>query len=777
MMKKCVHIAAILVVSLILMIASVSMAAAADDVSTRAARGIASIDDLTGKKLAVPSSTVQDIYIQEHYPHLELQRYNLEADMMQALQNERCDAAIMDDIICYALARKFDNVTILKNSPVPENHMAVVFNKEQTELHRQFNEFLRGLKESGELETICDNWIHRFETTPMPKLNIPTEGEPIRVGMEPCTEPTVFVRDGEIVGLDAELIKRFAAHIGRPLEIQSMDYDGLIPATVSGKVDMAASGLLVTEERAESVLFSAPYYASGSCIAVLTKNAAPDAPAVTATTGKEASRSGITGIDDLAGKKLAVPSSTVQDIYLQKHYPHLELQRYNLEADMMQALQNERCDAAIMDDIICYALARKFNNVTILRNSPVPKNNMAVVFNKKQTELHRQFNEFLRGLKESGELETICNNWIHRFETTPMPKLNLPTEGEPIRVGMEPCTEPTVFVRDGEIVGLDAELIYRFSVYIGRPVEILSMDYDGLIPAAVSGKVDMSASGLLVTDERAENVLFSDPYYASGSCIAVLTKNAGEATSIAAGAPAAPQSEMGFWAGIKRSFHRNIIAEKRYMLLWDGLKLTIYISILAALLGTALGAGVCYLRMRKSPTVQRIAKTYIDLMRGTPILVLLLLMNYVVFANWKSGGTAVAIITFALNFAAYVSEMFRTAITSIDRGQTEAGIAMGFTPLRTFVYIVLPQAVQRVLPVYKGELISLIKTTSIVGYIAIQDLTKASDIIRGRTFDPFFPLIMAAVLYFLLAWIFGAGLDWIGRRFNATTNNKDEEQS
>ncbi|MBQ2813440.1 MAG: ABC transporter permease subunit [Akkermansia sp.] len=764
MMKKCVHIVTILIAFLVLL-AGVGTTAAEG-------RGIASIDDLEGKKLAVPSSTVQDIYIQKHYPNLELQRYNLEADMMQALQNERCDAAIMDDIICYALARKFDNVTILKNSPVPENHMAVVFNKEQKELHRQFNEFLKGLRESGELETICDNWIHRFETTPMPKLNIPTEGEPIRVGMEPCTEPTVFVRNGEIVGLDAELIMRFAAYIGRPVEIMSMDYDGLIPAAVSGKVDMASSGLLVTEERAESVLFSDPYYASGSCIAILTKNAAGNAPVVK---DSKPEGKGITSIDDLAGKKLAVPSSTVQDIYLQKHYPHLELQRYNLEADMMQALQNERCDAAIMDDIICFALARKFDNVTILKNSPVPENHMAVVFNKEQSALCRQFNAFLKGLKDSGELETICDNWIHRFETTPMPKLNIPTEGEPIRVGMEPCTEPTVFVRNGEIVGLDAELIMRFAAHIGRPVEIMSMDYDGLIPAAVSGKVDMSASGLLVTEERAENVLFSDPYYASGSCIAVLTKNAGDVRSIAAGAPAAPQETRGFWAGIKRSFHRNIIAEKRYLLLWDGLKLTIYLSIWAALLGTVLGAGVCYLRMRKSPLLQRIAKTYIDLMRGTPILVLLLLMNYVVFANWKNGGTAVAIITFALNFAAYVSEMFRTAISSIDRGQTEAGIAMGFTPLRTFVYIVLPQAVQRVLPVYKGELISLIKTTSIVGYIAIQDLTKASDIIRGRTFDPFFPLIMAAVLYFLLAWIFGTGLDWIGRRFNASTTN-DEEQ-
>lgn len=443
---------------------------------------------------------------------------------------------------------------------------------------------------------------------------------------------------------------------------------------------------------------------------------------------------------------------------------------------MMQALQNERCDAAIMDDIICYALARKFDNITILKNSPVPVNHMGIVFNKEQKDLHRQFNEFLKGLRDSGELEKICENWVHRFESTPMPKLNIPKVGVPIRVGMEPCTEPTVFVRNGEVVGMDAELVMRFAEHIQRPIEILSMDYDGLIPAAVSGKVDMAASGLLITEERAESVLFSDPYYDSGSCIAVLTKNAlgvEENLVVAGGGEQTPEEELGFVAGLKRSFYRNIIAEKRYMLIWDGLRLTLYISIWAALMGTALGALVCYLRMHRSKTVQWFAKTYIDLMRGTPILVLLLLMNYVVFANWKTGGTAVAIITFALNFAAYVSEMFRTSISSIDRGQTEAGIAMGFTPLRTFIYIVLPQAVQRVLPVYKGELISLIKTTSIVGYIAIQDLTKAADIIRGRTFDPFFPLIMVAVLYFLLAWVFGKGLDIMGNKLNA---RKTEEE-
>ena len=151
-------------------------------------------------------------------------------------------------------------------------------------------------------------------------------------------------------------------------------------------------------------------------------------------------------------------------------------------------------------------------------------------------------------------------------------------------------------------------------------------------------------------------------------------------------------------------------------------------------------------------------------MRGTPVLVLLMIMFYVVFASTSIDGVAVSIITFGMNFAAYVSEMFRSSIESVDRGQTEAGIALGFTPARTFINIVLPQAFKQVMPVYKGELISLVKMTSIVGYIAVQDLTKVGDIIRSRTFDAFFPLLMVAVLYFILSWIFATLLDCIGKK-------------
>ena len=161
------------------------------------------------------------------------------------------------------------------------------------------------------------------------------------------------------------------------------------------------------------------------------------------------------------------------------------------------------------------------------------------------------------------------------------------------------------------------------------------------------------------------------------------------------------------------------------------------------------------MRMSRHAWLQRIAKVYIDLMRGTPVLVLLMLMYYVVMAPLDATGIVVAIITFAMNTAAYISEMLRTTIQGIDRGQTEAGLALGFTPRQTFFKIVLPQVIRAVLPVYQGEVVSLLKGTSIVGYIAVTDMTRASDLIRSRTFDAFFPLIVTAIIYFLMAWLIG----------------------
>ena len=221
---------------------------------------------------------------------------------------------------------------------------------------------------------------------------------------------------------------------------------------------------------------------------------------------------------------------------------------------------------------------------------------------------------------------------------------------------------------------------------------------------------------------------------------------------------------MDMFSNMAESFSSNLIVEDRYRMILDGLQVTLLITLFAAVLGTILGGLVCWMRMSRHAWLRQTARVYIDLMRGTPVLVLLMLMYYVVMAPVDATGIVVAIVTFAMNTAAYISEMLRTAIQGIDRGQTEAGLALGFTQRQTFFRIVLPQVVRAVMPVYQGEIISLLKGTSIVGYIAVADMTRASDLIRSRTFDAFFPLIVTAIIYFVMAWLIGMLLQSLVQR-------------
>jgi polar amino acid transport system substrate-binding protein len=284
------------------------------------------------------------------------------------------------------------------------------------------------------------------------------------------------------------------------------------------------------------------------------------------------------------------------------------------------------------------------------------------------------------------------------------------------------------------------------------------MDFGSLVAAAASRRVDLICSSIFITPERQREVAFSQPYYRMETLVGVLKSHlaatADDNSEIAG--PAAPRS---WWERLVASFQSNLIAEQRYRLILDGLWTTILISALSVLLGTLLGCVFCLLRMSRQPWLEWPARAYIALLRGSPVLVVLMLVYYVIFASVDLNPVVAAVLAFGMNFGAYVAEIFRSGIEGVDRGQTEAGLAMGFTPVATFRHIVLPQMLRRILPVYKGEVISLVKMTSIVGYIAVQDLTKASDIIRSRTFDAFFPLLLVALLYFLLSWVVSALLD------------------
>ncbi len=199
-------------------------------------------------------------------------------------------------------------------------------------------------------------------------------------------------------------------------------------------------------------------------------------------------------------------------------------------------------------------------------------------------------------------------------------------------------------------------------------------------------------------------------------------------------------------------FYHNFIEEQRYMLIINGLKVTLLISLLSAILGSLLGGVVCYAHMSKRKTISRIARGFIGFMNVTPLLLLLLILYHFLFSGLNISTLIVAVIALGMQFGSQMAEVFRTSILGVNIGQQEAAIASGFTRFQSFIHIIFPQAFQRIIPIYKTEFINLVKMTAWLGYIGIQDLTHASDIIRSRTYDAFYPLFFAAILYGLIAW-------------------------
>lgn len=450
---------------------------------------------------------------------------------------------------------------------------------------------------------------------------------------------------------------------------------------------------------------------------------------------------------------VGVMTGTTSGQLVSQRLPEAKVLSFDNITDAFAALKSGQLDAVV----IAYSTAilmRRTNPDFVVLDEKLSDEKNAIAVRRGNDELLKAVDQIISDLKAEGVLAAMAKQW---FKADPGPyeeiDIALPTTGTPLRVGVNATREPFSFVdKNGRIVGHDSDLARLIAQRLNRPIEFQDMKFMALIPALQAGKIDLISTGMFESEERKKFVNFTQPYYANAQVMVVK------------GAAAPASGESTFWAGLQDSIESNLLAENRYLLLWDGLKTTFIISALSILFGTIVGGAVCFMRMARSPLLSVPARIFIAVLRGVPVVVLLMLIFYVVFASVNVSPVFVAVVAFGLNFAAYAAEIFRTGIESIERGQTEAGLSMGFSRIATFRLVIMPQMVRRILPVYKGEVISIVKMTSIVGYIAVMDLTKASDIIRARTFDAFFPLVLVAVLYFLISYLLVAVMDWGERR-------------
>ena len=216
-------------------------------------------------------------------------------------------------------------------------------------------------------------------------------------------------------------------------------------------------------------------------------------------------------------------------------------------------------------------------------------------------------------------------------------------------------------------------------------------------------------------------------------------------------------------------FHSTFIDGDRWMYLVHGLGTTLLITLFAVILGMVLGFLIAIVRSTHDKTgklgfLNVLARIYLTIIRGTPVVVQLLIIYFVIFASVNVGKTFVAVLAFGLNSAAYVAEIVRSGIMSIDNGQFEAGASLGMNYPKTMISIILPQAFKNILPALANECIVLLKETSVAGYIALTDLTKGGDIIRSQTYEAFLPLIAVAVIYLVMVLILSSLVSKLERR-------------
>jgi polar amino acid transport system substrate-binding protein len=240
---------------------------------------------------------------------------------------------------------------------------------------------------------------------------------------------------------------------------------------------------------------------------------------------------------------------------------------------------------------------------------------------------------------------------------------------------------------------------------------------------------------IVMSEERSESITIVGPYTTVDILVAVMGEE---------------ETQGNILSSLADKFEKTFIKEDRWLLFVQGAGTTLMITILSALFGTVLGF-ILYLLCKKSRIVDKINGCINWFIGGIPTILLLMVLYYVVFVGDASiGDIWVAIIGFTILFGYSMFDILSTSVSAVSRGQEEGARALGYSSNQTFFFVILPQALRIAFPQIKNELVSLIKETSIVGYISIADLTRMSDIVRGRTYEAFFPLITTTIIYFLL---------------------------
>lgn len=700
-------------------------------------------DDLKNARIGVVTGSVQEILLPERLPEADYRSYNGTVDAAMALLGGKVDAFATDEPVYIAMLWEGRNIARLEEA-VAKSEYAFLFGKGMNgDVREKLGEFLRDAAESGELERIKGKWFSGSEPGEFADYkSLSGENGTLKVALSSTEKPFAYKKGDKFAGLDIDVLTAFAEEYGYALDITDTNFTDILSGVSTGSYDIGASGVTVTEERRGSFDYSESY-ATGDIVLVV-----------------EGSGDTQKTLSDFENGTLGVIDGSIYAGYSKELFPNAKVASYQSFMDLFQCVKQGKIDGFLLDLPNFNAVKRTDEGLSYVT---VPGYSVEIGYAFGSDELGRtirtQMNEFLAELEQTGKADELWEKWCGETEPAKGPDIpDLSGNTKVLKVAIDLSRKPFVYMLNNEYVGYEIEVLYLFCREYGYGIEFESAQWTagvaGLHNENGVGKYDIVSCGIYMTEERKETVNFSDPYMVAD--VVMVTYDHG--------------GEEDFFASIAESFENTFIREDRWKLILKGIGVTLLVSVLSVLGGTMLGFGLYMLLRSKnkvlSGTARVVGKIYSKIIAGTPALVILMLLSYVVFGSVDISGVIVSVIGMALIFGAFVYGQLELAVSGVDGGQLEAAYALGYGRNRAFFRIILPQALKMFLPVYTGEVVGLVKATSVVGYIAVNDLTKMGDIIRSNTYEPFFPLIAVAVIYFVLTFVIAELLGILCRKLD-----------
>ena len=714
-----------------------------------------------GMKVGVNTGSASSLIAEKVFPDAEIVYYEDNATAYEAVAQGKLDG--------YAYARKTMQLAIdsgragvhLLDKDLDETvKVAVGISPKSAipDFEDKLNAFIAEIKRDGTLDDMYRRWVDQDDMT-MPEIAQPDAPEyRLRVATAGVVPPFSYYVGKELNGFDIEMARRFAAWLNASLEFKVYDFGAIIPAAISGDVDCVMSNLNVTEERLEAIPFSDVIYEEA--VGILVRGDARGGESLTAS-----------AVDRLNGKVIGSATGTTYDEIVKRRLPDVTFSYYTSYSDMVAALTAGKIAAFACDEPVLKGIMAENDQVTMLPEY-LDTFEYGYIFDKSQrgTALCGQMSEFIRDLKADGTLKQLEDKWLNgHIDEAEMPDFHaLSGENGAVSLALDAMNPPFEFLRGEEYAGFEIELAARFCERYGYALNIQNMDFSAILTSVQTGKADFGASTISITEERKQSVAFSEPHYRGGTVLAVLKGGEGASAAAPVNGEAASTGKdgTGFVSAILSSFTKTFIRENRWQLFLRGIVTTLVITVASVFLGTALGFLVFMLCRNGNPAANAVTRFSLWLVQGMPMVVLLMILYYVVFGNIAIDGIIVAVLGFTLTFGSAVFGLMKLGVGAVDPGQYEAAYALGYSNRRTFFRIILPQALPHVLEAYRGEIVGLIKATAVVGYIAVQDLTKMGDIVRSRTYEAFFPLIAVTVIYFMLEGLIGLFVSRCGLHYD-----------